>query len=50
VKFTGEEGWVPADKDQSNAKLQGSDVSGSDLSGFDLTGAHMQNVNQNQVA
>jgi uncharacterized protein YjbI with pentapeptide repeats len=45
VNLAGAEGWVPADKDQSNAKLTGADLSGSDLSGFDLTGAHMQNVN-----
>ncbi len=45
VKLAGAEGWVPSDKDQSNAKLTGADLSGSDLSGFDLTGADLQNVN-----
>jgi uncharacterized protein YjbI with pentapeptide repeats len=37
---------VPADQDQSNAKLTDADLPGSDLSGFDLSGAHMENALQ----
>jgi hypothetical protein len=57
VKLAGAEGWVPADKDLSNAKLKGADLSNAklqgavlkgadlskcDLSGADLTGADLR--------
>jgi uncharacterized protein YjbI with pentapeptide repeats len=38
---------VPADRDQSNAKLTDTDLPGSDLSGFGLSGAHMEKPLQN---
>jgi uncharacterized protein YjbI with pentapeptide repeats len=51
VKLAGAEGWVPADKDLSNAKLKGADLSkaklqgavlkGADLSKCDLSGADL---------
>ena len=31
VRLTGATGWMPANKDLSNAKLQGADLSGCDL-------------------
>jgi uncharacterized protein YjbI with pentapeptide repeats len=57
LKLAGAEGWVPADKDLSNAKLKdadlsnaklqgavlkGADLSKCDLSGADLTGADLR--------
>jgi hypothetical protein len=54
VKLEGAEGWVPADKDLSNAKLKGADLSnaklqgtvlkGADLSKCDLSGADLSNA------
>ena len=42
---TEETGWLPDDKDPSNASLEGSDLSGIDLSGFDLRGADFSEAN-----
>jgi uncharacterized protein YjbI with pentapeptide repeats len=42
VKLAGAEGWVPADKDLSNAKLKGADLSGCDLSGLDMSNSDLQ--------
>ncbi len=42
VKLAGAEGWVPADKDLSKAKLQGADLSSCDLSGVNLFNAKLQ--------
>jgi uncharacterized protein YjbI with pentapeptide repeats len=48
VRLTGATGWMPANKDLSNAKLQGADLSSCDLSGVnfssaDLRDAHLMN-------
>jgi uncharacterized protein YjbI with pentapeptide repeats len=50
VQLTGATGWVPANKDLSNAKLQDADLESCDLSGVnlssaDLRGANLLNVN-----
>jgi uncharacterized protein YjbI with pentapeptide repeats len=39
VRLTGATGWMPANKDLSNAKLQDADLSGCDLSGVKLSSA-----------
>ena len=49
VRLTGTTGWIPANKDLSNAKLQGTYLSSFDLSGVnlrivDLLGANLSNV------
>jgi uncharacterized protein YjbI with pentapeptide repeats len=45
VKLAGAEGWVPADKDLSKAKLKGADLSENDLSGVDFSSSDLQNAN-----
>jgi uncharacterized protein YjbI with pentapeptide repeats len=45
VKLAGAEGWVPADKDLSNAKLQGADLSCCDLSGVNFSSADLRGAN-----
>jgi uncharacterized protein YjbI with pentapeptide repeats len=45
VKLAGAEGWVPADKDLRNAKLQGADLSSCDLSGVNLSSADLRGAN-----
>jgi uncharacterized protein YjbI with pentapeptide repeats len=45
VKLTGAEGWVPADKDLSKAKLKGADLSENDLSGVDFSSSDLQKAN-----
>jgi uncharacterized protein YjbI with pentapeptide repeats len=45
VKLAGAEGWVPADKDLSNAKLQGADLSSCDLSGVNFSSADLRGAN-----
>jgi uncharacterized protein YjbI with pentapeptide repeats len=44
VKLAGAEGWVPADKDLSKAKLKGADLSRCDLSGINLSSADLSNA------
>jgi uncharacterized protein YjbI with pentapeptide repeats len=44
VKLAGVQGWMPADKDLSNAKLRGADLSGCDLSGVNLQGTVLKGV------
>ena len=44
VKLAGAEGWVPADKDLSNAKLKGADLSTCDMSGINLSSADLSNA------
>jgi uncharacterized protein YjbI with pentapeptide repeats len=45
VRLTGATGWMPANKDLSNAKLQGADLSSCDLSGVDLSSADFSGAN-----
>jgi uncharacterized protein YjbI with pentapeptide repeats len=45
VKLAGAEGWVPADKDLSKAKLKGADLSGADLRDADLSAADLSGAN-----
>jgi uncharacterized protein YjbI with pentapeptide repeats len=42
VRLTGATGWMPANKDLSNAKLQGADLSSCDLSGVNLSIADLR--------
>ena len=44
VRLSGAVGWVPADKDLSNARLNGADLSGCDLTGVNLSNAAMENT------
>ncbi len=44
VNLAGAEGWVPTDKDMSNAKLKGADLSECDLSGVNLSGSDLSDT------
>jgi uncharacterized protein YjbI with pentapeptide repeats len=45
VKLAGAEGWVPADKDLSKAKLQGADMKDAKLEGADMSDCNMSGAN-----
>jgi uncharacterized protein YjbI with pentapeptide repeats len=42
VQLAGAMGWLPADRDLTNAKLKSADLSGCDLSGFNLSHADLE--------
>jgi uncharacterized protein YjbI with pentapeptide repeats len=45
VKLAGVTGWVPKDRNLSQAKLEGSDLSGTDMSRANLSGAALTGAN-----
>ena len=49
MKLAGAEGWVPSDKDLSNAKLKGADASGCHVWAFDLRGPDFSESNLQKV-